>query len=333
MMKRIDRAEEGTGGGVGETVHRARVGVLGTFVWDTIRHPAGGGGVVEQLGGIAYSLAAFPAALAPGWEIVPLVRVGSDLAEVARDFLTNLPRIASEEGVRVTPHPNNRVELSYTGGAERTERLTGGVPPWEEDELRDAIDGLDALYINFIAGNEIDLATATSLGTTFDGPIYADLHSLFLGEASKTGPRPPRPLPDAARWLRCFDVIQLNQAELGLLNVHGDEEYAFLHELLAAGPRMVCVTRGGKGARIAYRDASGARGGSVHDIAIPGGPRAGDPTGCGDIWGSVLCAALLAGLDPHAAAARANRAAAARLGARSIEELAGRIEQAIEAGR
>ena len=57
-----------------------RLGVVGSMVWDTIydRDPAQR--AVEEWGGISYSLAALDAILAPDWEIVPLVKVGRDLA-------------------------------------------------------------------------------------------------------------------------------------------------------------------------------------------------------------------------------------------------------------
>ena len=56
---------------------------------------------------------------------------------------------------------------------------------------------LDALYVNFISGFELCLGTAQALRQGFRGPIYADLHSLFLG-MQHDGIRVLQPLPDAA---------------------------------------------------------------------------------------------------------------------------------------
>ncbi len=331
-MQRVGRRGEGG------PRDRKRVGVLGTFVWDTIHRPGADGPPVEQLGGIAYSLAAFTVAAPPGWEVVPLVRVGSDLAAAATAFVSALPGVITPAGLRIVPEPGNRVELRYTNESDRTERLTGGVPGWPARELRAAVHELDALYVNFIAGNEIDLLGARWLAWAFRGPLYADLHSLFLGDPPPAGPRPPRRLPSAARWLACFDAVQLNRAELALLNEQSEEERAFTRRLVARRPGVVFVTRGGEGAWVAtgrgddsgrpWQGPEGA-GAAVHDLPVIGGARAGDPTGCGDVWGSVAFAGLLAGLGPLAAAERAHRAAAARLEARSIDELAACVERAL----
>ncbi|NOT08762.1 MAG: hypothetical protein HOP28_11215, partial [Gemmatimonadales bacterium] len=64
-----------------------RVGVLGSLVWDEIHGRDPSTPVVEEWGGIAYALAGLDAHLPAGWEIVPLVKVGSDLAEEANAFL------------------------------------------------------------------------------------------------------------------------------------------------------------------------------------------------------------------------------------------------------
>src|SRR4029077_9659847 len=67
-----------------------RIGVVGAMVWDTIygRDPAQP--AVEEWGGIAYALAALDAALEDGWEIVPLIKVGRDMAAPAERFLRSL---------------------------------------------------------------------------------------------------------------------------------------------------------------------------------------------------------------------------------------------------
>ena len=57
-----------------------RVGVLGSLVWDEIHGRDPLAPPVEEWGGIAYALAAMDAALPADWEIVPLIKVGRDLA-------------------------------------------------------------------------------------------------------------------------------------------------------------------------------------------------------------------------------------------------------------
>ena len=144
-----------------------RLGVVGTLVWDTIRYRNGRLEQVEEWGGVAYALSAFEAALPDDWEIVPIVKVGSDLSESAWRFLRSFPRFDVETGIRVVPQPNNRVELVYTGPERRTERLIGGVPPWLWAELGPLAGTCDALYVNFVSGFEMELDTARSLRSVF----------------------------------------------------------------------------------------------------------------------------------------------------------------------
>ncbi len=292
---------------------------MGTLVWDRIRHPSARG-VVEQWGGAVYSFAALAAAAPPGWRVRPIVKVGEDLSEAALARLRELPGLDLSPGVRVVPEANSRVELRYEDAAHRREILTGGVPPWSWEELEPLVRPLDALYLNFLSGFEMELETLERLRAAFAGPVYVDLHSLFLGPAVG-GPRVPRALPDAERWLRCCDAVQLNQAEMALLL--GDPA-ADPEELLRHGPSLALVTLGGGGVHFAARAPLPPRlraagfaapgGGAERGIVAPAtGTLPGDPTGCGDVWGSVACASLLAGYPLRTALERANRAAAAKI--------------------
>jgi len=57
-----------------------KVGILGSLVWDEIHGRDPAAPPVEEWGGIAYGLAGLDASLPPDWEIVPLIKVGRDLA-------------------------------------------------------------------------------------------------------------------------------------------------------------------------------------------------------------------------------------------------------------
>lgn len=350
-----------------------RLGVLGTLVWDRIWHPSTGGAgadPVEEWGGIAYSLAAAAAARPAGWEIVPLVRLGSDLQREGLVFLRSLPGVAVGPAVRVVPEPNNRVELRYVDDAHRHERQLGGIGPWRRAELEPLLSGLDALYVNFISGRELSLEDAEWLRSTFPGPVYADLHSIFLGPAGD-GPREPRSLPDWPRWLRCFDAVQMNEPELALLA--GDEDpWAFARRSAAPAARRVFVTLGAGGAAcvsdgpaddplgwpamraaplpgaparrtgsdadaplarpergpaprpLSAGDHTGAPEPAAAEIVrvpLPVRAAAGDPTGCGDVWGSTLFCRLLAGEGAVEAILSAHRAAAYNVAHRGASTL------------
>ncbi|HET9983548.1 MAG TPA: carbohydrate kinase family protein [Longimicrobiales bacterium] len=305
-----------------------RLGIVGTMVWDRICARDGRAHPVEEWGGIAYALAALAAARPPEWELVPILKVGRDLAERAGAFLSSLPGLDLGPGVREVPEPNNRVELRYTDRERRFERLTGGVPPWAWEELRPLLDGFDALYINFISGFEMELATAIRVRMAFSGPIYCDLHSLMLG-VGPDGQRIPRPLADWPEWLRCFDIVQLNEDELGTLSGAWGDPWRFAAEVVGPDLKLLLVTLGERGA--AYfaspaftesplswrRDGLGLR----RPLAAPGPVRSerlvppqvaidGDPTGCGDVWGGTAFIRLLAGDRLRDAVEAANAAAA-----------------------
>jgi hypothetical protein len=221
-----------------------KVGILGSLVWDQIygRDPLAA--PVEEWGGAAYALAGLDASVAPGWEIVPLIKVGQDLAAKAREFLERLEHLTPGARCVEVPAPNNRVVLHYYSTERRTERMSGGVPGWTWSELGPMVRDLDAVYLNFISGFELTLGTAQALRQGFGGPIYVDLHSLLLG-MQHDGVRVPRPLQDAASWLGCFDVVQLNEDEMRQLS---PDPLSLAVDAIGAGTSLLIVTLAAKGA-------------------------------------------------------------------------------------
>jgi sugar/nucleoside kinase (ribokinase family) len=320
-----------------------RIGALGTLVWDTIHARDGRSVAVEEWGGMAYALAGLQAALGDDWEIVPIVKVGRDLEESALRHLRGLPHMDLEAGVRIVTEPNNRVELRYTSEGTRTERLTGGVPPWLWTELAPIVRTCDALYVNFISGFELTLDTARALRAAYPGPTYADLHSLFLGVGSH-GLRVPRELPGGGAWLRCFDAVQMNEAEFELLGRAWGDPWQLAADVVGNELKLVAVTLGDRGAAwvaspafdddpVVWPDLRHRVGavGPVRSgrVELGSAPASGDPTGCGDVWGSTLFARLLNGDPLEVAMARANDSAMRNVlhrGARGLElHLQGRL--------
>jgi len=261
------------------------------MVWDTIHGRDPAQPAVEEWGGISYALSALDAALSEDWEIVPLIKVGRDLAANANRFLRTLRRTTHDARFIEVPEPNNRVTLRYESAERRCEQMSGGVPGWTWPELGPLVRDTDALYINFISGYELNLETAQLLRRGFPHFIYADLHSLFLGRAAN-GMRVPRTLPQAPAWFSCFNVIQLNEDEMAQL---GPDPLVTAADALRQGCTAVCVTLGARGA--AYFTGSPIRTARVpippvHQSSVPGVT---DPTGCGDVFGGATAAALLGG--------------------------------------
>jgi sugar/nucleoside kinase (ribokinase family) len=304
-----------------------RLGIIGTMVWDRIHARDGRAEPIEEWGGISYALAAAAAALPAGWTIVPIIRVGTDLSDRAFDFFRTLPHIDLDSGVRIVSEANNRVELRYQDRSRRMERMTGGVGAWSWRDLAPIVARLDALYVNFISGFELELPTATTLRAAFHGPIYADLHSLMLG-ITATGVRMPRPLAAWREWLRCFDAVQVNEDELATLAHAWGDPWLFAAETVGDGLRLLLVTLGERGAAYFVASTFDDDPGSWRSAPVlvprplPHGavrtqllsaelhPRAGDPTGCGDVWGASFFCQLLARRGLDSAMRAANRAAA-----------------------
>ena len=291
-----------------------RIGILGSLVWDLIYGRDALAPPMEEWGGIAYALAGLDASLTPDWEIVPLIKVGRDLSTEAQQFLRGLSRLTPGGRCVEVTAPNNRVVLHYQSSERRCERMAGGVPGWTWAELGPMVRDLDAIYLNFISGFEMTLGTAQALRRGFKGPIYADLHSLFLG-MQQDGMRMLRPLPDAAEWLGCFDFVQLNEDEMRQLS---PDPLSLAAVALDAGVSLLTVTLGPKG--VAYVAAPGFDGlagkrgsGDAVRTALIAAPDVEtlDPTGCGDVFGAAAAARLLAG-DSVETALRQATAMAAR---------------------
>ncbi|HEY2804477.1 MAG TPA: hypothetical protein VGI92_01325, partial [Gemmatimonadales bacterium] len=232
------------------------------MIWDTIENRDAARGTVEEWGGAGYSLAALDASLGDDWRVVPLVKVGRDLAARAGTFLESLGSIIPGGRFVEVPEANPKVRLQYEQGERRCEGLTGGVPPWTWEELGPMVIGLDALYLNFITGFEADLATVRALRQAFKGPIYGDLHSLALGR-QPDGTRYHRPIEEALFWLTAMDVAQVNEDEMAQL---GAEPLGLAARALTNGTSAVCVT-------LAERGAVYIAAGDFADLSWAGGTR------------------------------------------------------------
>lgn len=333
--------------GPDEPVPRKRLGVIGSFVWDVIHGRDKRAVPVEEWGGITYSLSALDAALSDDWEIVPLAKIGFDVAERARAYLRTLRHIAPDAALIEVPQPNNRVELRYLDDERRAEYLSGGVPAWTWLGLKPVLEAarLDALYINFLSGWELDLETTQLVRANFAGPIYCDLHMKVMA-VQADGLRVAQPLSDVAAWCGCFDVLQVNEDELQMM---APDPMALSATAMAAGVSCLAVTMGKRGAvyvaapgferlsdiprRAGHASAlsTSPRGGSgafgaVRTGLIPSVPPRidgpGDPTGCGDVWGATHFSRLLAGDMLTDAMTAANHAASRNVEHRGASGLA-----------
>jgi hypothetical protein len=300
-----------------------RIGVIGTFVWDVIYGRHHGAAPISEWGGISYSLAGLDAALQAEWEIVPIIKVGSDLAQKANEYIRALKRIAPDAALIEVPYANNRVELRYIDAERRTELATGGIPGWSWIGLKPVLDTakLDALYINFLSGWELDLETMAVLRSYFTGPIYCDFH-MKTTTVAPSGLRVLQPIPNVGEWCACFDFLQVNEDEMSMM---APDPMALAATAIARGVRCLAVTLGPRGAVYFAKPGFESIGdlrrerpfgtdlGALRTALVPAeglSQTSGDPTGCGDVWGSTYFSRLLAGDTIESAIRSANRAAA-----------------------
>ena len=323
---------------------RRRLGVIGTFVWDVIYGRDVRSVPIEEWGGISYALAGLDAALPDDWEIVPIIKVGSDLGARAQAFVRSLRHAAPDAALVEVDAPNQRVELHYHTEDRRSEFLSGGVPGWSWAGLKPLLDlaHVDALYVNFLSGWELDLETMQLLRQYFRGPLYCDLHMKVMA-VQANGLRTPEPLPNVAEWCRCFDLLQVNEDEMAMM---APDPMALSATALAAGVSCLVVTLAKRGA--VYFAAPGfeaitdlprrsglstsPRGGTgvlgaVRTALVPAeharvADGAGDPTGCGDVWGATYFSRLVAGDKLGDALNAAHRAAARNVEHRGATGLA-----------
>ena len=315
-----------------------RLGVIGSFVWDVIYGRDPRSLPVEEWGGITYALSGLDAALPDDWEIVPVMKIGEDLAPRARQFLGSLDRITGDASLMEVPVPNNRVELRYYSDERRSEILTGGVPAWNWLALKPLIESarLDALYINFLSGWELDLETTQLVRQHFTGPIYCDLHMLAWA-VQPSGLRTLRPIPNVREWCACFDLLQVNEDEMTML---APDPMALAATALHAGVRCLVVTLGKRGAvyfaapdfdridDLRRERPLGASVGPIRTALVPtqlASTDGGDPTGCGDVWGATYFSRLLGGDNLGDAILAAHRAAARNVGHRGATGLANHL--------
>ena len=309
---------------------RRRVGVIGTFVWDVIYGRDARAVPIEEWGGITYTLAGLDAALTDEWEIVPILKVGHDLADRARQFIHTLKHIAPDAALVEVPYSGHRVELHYIDDERRTEFLTGAIPAWTWAGLKPLIDEarLDALYVNFLSGWELDLGTSQLLRAHFPGPIHCDLHMKVMA-VQPDGRRTPAPIPFVAEWCACFDFLQMNEEEMATI---APDSMSLSATAIAAGVSCLLVTLGKRGSiyvaapgfdticdlparqGLSTSPRGGTGGlGAVRTALVPAEivNGSGDPTGCGDVYGATYFSRMLAG-DKLSDAMKAAAIAAAR---------------------
>ena len=223
-----------------------RLGVVGTLVWDMIHGRDPVGPPVEEWGGIAYALGGLDAALAADWEIVPLIKVGRDLApQAARLPARTLARLAPgrplHRGAR--PEQPGGAPLSVGGAALRADvgrRARRGPGPELGPAGARSRRALRQLHLRIRDGPRHGAGAAPGL----PGPdLRRPAQPAFSGcsaTACACSSRCPMRRPGS----RCFDVLQVNEDEMRQLS---PDPLALAATALGAGVALLVVTLGARG--------------------------------------------------------------------------------------
>jgi len=140
----------------------------------------------------------------------------------------------------------------------------------------------DGILINMITGYDLTLEQMNVIRTKYNGLIYLDLHTLSRGVNSGLE-RVYRPVPNVKDWLKCIDVLQVNQFELNTI-FDDTNEIDKINKILHYGPKIILVTKGKRGATAYYEENE-----NLVTINLPAeSVTVRNTIGCGDIFGSVF---------------------------------------------
>jgi sugar/nucleoside kinase (ribokinase family) len=271
-----------------ESTREDYIALIGYPARDTKHFPDGR--TEEALGGVLFSAVSM-AVLARelGMHVVPVAKLGCDIAESARDMLSAAG--CRLDAVRVVDEPTQHSDITFRSDNDRWERITGALPPLRYDDVASWLTGA-ALSVNFITGTEIDIETMRLVRDHMlraeGGPVIADFHTLALATLPD-GRRIPHRRRDWSAWIGLCDVVQMNRDEAqtiaGRVLPEPDECVAFARELLHLGPEAVVITLAQQGAVGAQRSELGIntyRAGPFAPAEIV------DTVGCGDVFHSAL---------------------------------------------
>jgi sugar/nucleoside kinase (ribokinase family) len=257
-----------------------RIGIVGSFVLDKI-FPLNGN-KIEGIGGLYYSLIISSLLVKDSGSLYPFAKVGGDFYPKLVKILRKYYNIETEGLIKVF-QPNNKVSLYYYSENERREYSTYVLPYLRYNEFK-FLSGFDIFYINFISGRELKLQTLLKLRKNLYCPFYIDFHSLSLG-FRKNGLRYIRPFPNWRKWLKCGDIIQMNEREGRLLfgrEFLSDNDYLlFAKEVLSNGSKVLLLTLGEDGSILFYETGKGIKRVKVPPFFYGSSKEA---TGCGDAY-------------------------------------------------
>ncbi|MCK4966305.1 carbohydrate kinase family protein [bacterium] len=259
---------------------KKKIGIIGSFCLDHIFLYEGG--KRKGIGGIYWSLIILSNLIKDSGTLYIYSKIGEDFYSRILNTLGSYKNIDTGGLIKVS-QPHNNVYLHYYSKLERREFSVNVLPHMRFTDFKFSPD-LDFLFINFISGRELKLQTLQKIRKSVTCPVYIDFHSLSLG-IRKDGLRYMRPFPGWKQWLKCGDIIQMNEKEGALLfgkELISKRDYLrFGKQILSNGSKVFLLTLGEKGSFLLYKD-----GRKYKDLFIPmyKYEDSEEVTGCGDAY-------------------------------------------------
>ncbi len=195
-----------------------------------------------------------------------------------------------------------KINLNLVPTEERREHYNSlpNVLELNEDVFSTEFDGI---YVNMITGFDLALNELRRIRKKYDGLIYFDVHTLSRGLDSKYE-RNFRPIPDSDQWLKCADIVQVNENELLTLK-DTDNEEEIIEYVFEMGVKALVITLGNQGAQLFFN----SEGEIDSYYEKPFAANSINSIGCGDVFGSVFFYNYLKNKSLKLALIEANKAA------------------------
>ncbi|MFH0736399.1 MAG: carbohydrate kinase family protein [bacterium] len=161
----------------------------------------------------------------------------------------------------------------------------------------------DAIYINMITGFDISIEVLEYIRQNFSKTIYIDIHSLARG-LEKNNMRNFRKIPNIDRWLKCIDIIQVNETEFKMLSLE-KEKKKILEQIFNFEVNAVIITKAEKGIEGYLKVHNTIRLFDIPALKI----KQLNSVGCGDIFGSMFFYSYISTSDFEKSLIFANKSA------------------------
>lgn len=140
----------------------------------------------------------------------------------------------------------------------------------------------DGILINMITGFDITLDQLQIIRNSYSGFIYLDVHTLSRG-LDDNYKRNFRTIPNFNEWAKCLDIIQVNELEISTLS-NSKSEKEIIREMFSYGIKILCLTKGDKGAEAFYKENEEIQ---SHFVKANKAENA-NVVGCGDTFGATF---------------------------------------------